>query len=178
MARIEGTDSADSLVGTSEDDVLVGKAGNDDLFGGAGDDELFGGFGNDRFTGGRGADRFNLPPGPVNLPLATPMSTETFTDFNFEEGDRIVINDLRVGSFTELSFEQLGDNVGIFSSSLVFSNIEDDFVPVEPELKAIVNNTQVEDVELGTVRGDIFDILVPRDPILVPRDQISIEPLF
>jgi hypothetical protein len=67
MARLRGTDGADTLTGGSEadtirgqkgDDVLSGGAGNDDIQGGNGDDTINGGFGADTMTGGAGRDVF------------------------------------------------------------------------------------------------------------------------
>lgn len=63
--------------------VQAAAAGNDILNGGAGDDLLNGGGGRNRLTGGMGADTFVLSNG---------AGTDTITDFNATEGDRIALS--------------------------------------------------------------------------------------
>ncbi len=76
MARIRGTDNADTIDGTAANDelrgdggddilngfagadLLRGDKGSDTLNGGDGNDRLRGDAGNDMLTGGAGADRF------------------------------------------------------------------------------------------------------------------------
>lgn len=73
-------------------DVALGNAGNDAVFGGLGNDWVFGGLdkdlvygdaGDDTLTGGAGADRFVMG--------GTGGGTDTVTDFQFTQGDRIEI---------------------------------------------------------------------------------------
>ncbi|WP_199261346.1 calcium-binding protein [Paracoccus binzhouensis] len=68
MARIDGTNNAETLVGTFLSDDIYGLGGNDTLRGGFGadwlygedgNDQLFGGFQGDWLRGGNGADRMN-----------------------------------------------------------------------------------------------------------------------
>lgn len=75
----------DQLWGGAGNDTLLGSFGNDMLDGGSGDDVLSGGDGADTLTGGMGADRFIFNYGP------TAPATDTLTDFNADEGDRLVL---------------------------------------------------------------------------------------
>ncbi|WP_414589126.1 hypothetical protein [Scytonema sp. PCC 10023] len=72
MANIDGTPRADTLIGTSSADRIRGFGGSDNIFGGRG---------NDRLTGGSGADDFYFTYGD---------GTDTITDFNRSQGDRII----------------------------------------------------------------------------------------
>ncbi len=74
-----GDDRVDAGAG---DDLVDGGAGDDALDGGKGDDVLIGGFGDDTFKGGAGEDLFDLTQG-----------NDVVTDFDPEEGDRIVLPD-------------------------------------------------------------------------------------
>jgi Ca2+-binding RTX toxin-like protein len=74
-----GDDRVDAGAG---DDLVDGGAGDDALDGGKGDDVLIGGFGDDTFKGGAGEDIFDLTQG-----------NDVVTDFDPEEGDRIVLPD-------------------------------------------------------------------------------------
>ena len=53
-----GKEGADKLYGSEGNDTLEGGSGNDTLDGGAGNDTLDGGGGNDTLTGGRGDDTY------------------------------------------------------------------------------------------------------------------------
>ena len=86
---IKGGFGADVLKGGFGDDILIGNQDNDQLFGGEGADVLWGGLGddlicpnqgNDISYGNSGADRFILCKGQ-----------DTIKDFNFAEGDRILV---------------------------------------------------------------------------------------
>ena len=79
--RITGNSAANALQGRNGMDTLVGNAGNDTLTGGAHSDTLTGGAGNDTFRD-----------------TAAALSTDTITDFSI--GDRIVITDASLASFT------------------------------------------------------------------------------
>lgn len=83
-------------VGNSLDNIMTGNRGKNTLQGEAGNDTLNGGAGNDVLTGGSGADHFVFSG-------ATP-GNDTITDFNavdggVAEGDRLVFDDLLVGTF-------------------------------------------------------------------------------
>lgn len=80
---LDGGMGNDTLIGGAGDDDLMGYAGNDSLNGGAGDDNLAGDFGSDTLTGGAGADWFKL---------SAPTSFINITDFNWQEGDQIMVD--------------------------------------------------------------------------------------
>jgi len=86
--RIDGGDGNDRIHGGYHEDRIVGGAGNDTLNGGAGDDIL---------TGGAGADTFEI---------RGLYGAETITDFNFDEGDRVLIQEGIYG-ITEDNFRTL-----------------------------------------------------------------------
>jgi uncharacterized membrane protein (UPF0127 family) len=77
--RVVGTRLSDTLNGTLDDKKLIGNRGSDVLLGGNGRDVLMGGRGDDTLTGGAGADLFVISRG-----------NDLITDFNPEEGDRVV----------------------------------------------------------------------------------------
>ncbi|KQZ06421.1 hypothetical protein ASD21_01970 [Caulobacter sp. Root1455] len=63
MARIDGTNRADTLEGGAQGDVIYGNGGDDVLWGKGGKDQLYGGTGDDVLHGGDGADRLQGGPG-------------------------------------------------------------------------------------------------------------------
>ena len=78
-SRVIGTRLSDTLNGTADDEKLIGGRRSDVLLGGSGRDVLIGGRGDDTLTGGAGADLFVISRG-----------NDLITDFNPEEGDRVV----------------------------------------------------------------------------------------
>jgi Ca2+-binding RTX toxin-like protein len=87
--NLTGGQGEDYFMGGLGDDILIGNQGNDQLFGGQGADVLWGGKGddllcpqkgNDIIYGNLGADKFILCKGQ-----------DTIKDFNFADGDRILI---------------------------------------------------------------------------------------
>jgi len=100
---LQGEGGSDTLLGFGDDDFLEGSLGQDSLNGGDGDDRLSGGPGGDTLVGGPGADKFVLSqflgfneydsagnfPGTGSIDYA---NTDLILDFNFAEGDRIVIS--------------------------------------------------------------------------------------
>jgi Ca2+-binding RTX toxin-like protein len=82
-----GTDALlgiENVIGGAGNDVILGDALNNSINGGAGDDLLVGGVGNDLLTGGAGADQFMLS--------APSEGADTFLDFSWVAGDRVVID--------------------------------------------------------------------------------------
>ena len=77
--KVVGTRLSDTLNGTADDEKLIGGRRSDVLLGGNGRDVLMGGRGDDTLTGGAGADLFVISRG-----------NDLITDFNPEEGDRVV----------------------------------------------------------------------------------------
>jgi Ca2+-binding RTX toxin-like protein len=78
---------SDNLNGDSGNDTLDGGKGSDNLDGGTGDDFLSGDRGNDVLTGGAGADDFFF-----SFSSDGSYGTDTITDFNSAEGDKIVLD--------------------------------------------------------------------------------------
>ncbi|HTK34427.1 MAG TPA: CHRD domain-containing protein [Caulobacteraceae bacterium] len=79
---LSGNAGNDTLRGGDGADSIYGGKGNDSLFGDAGADKLSGDLGNDILTGGAGADRFAFAKGG---------GQDWVADFNFAEGDRILL---------------------------------------------------------------------------------------
>ena len=90
--RDVGNLAANYLLGRDGHDVLSGRAGNDSLLGGDGNDRLAGGAGNDRLTGGADADVFVISKG-----------NDVIRDFDWLEGDRLMVEDMSSVSITPTS---------------------------------------------------------------------------
>ena len=74
----------ENVIGGAGNDMIFGDALNNALIGGAGNDTLVGGVGNDLLTGGAGADQFMLS--------APSEGVDTFLDFSWAAGDRVVLD--------------------------------------------------------------------------------------
>ncbi|NES07184.1 MAG: calcium-binding protein [Okeania sp. SIO2F4] len=83
---IQGNSGVDFLEGNAGNDFLDGGKDSDSLDGGIGDDFLSGSRGNDVLTGGAGADDFFFWYSADGS-----YGVDTLTDFNRDEGDRIVL---------------------------------------------------------------------------------------
>ncbi|PZU15067.1 MAG: hypothetical protein DI606_00395 [Sphingobium sp.] len=150
---VDGGDGDDTIFGDGGNDMLYGDAGNDQLYGGDGNDQLFGGEGHDvlnggagddvlvggagmdRLMGGVGADRFVFNAVSDSLPQAK----DTILDFNFFEGDRILLGaiDANAGTTVDDPFRWIGT---------------DSFHKVAGELRySVVNGDAVVE---GDVNGD------------------------
>ncbi|MBL8714027.1 MAG: calcium-binding protein [Alphaproteobacteria bacterium] len=81
-AAVKGT-------GNTLDNLITGNAGNNTLSGMTGNDTLDGGAGADTLIGGTGADTFRF--------TATDGVSDTVTDFNRSQGDKLDIKDLLAG---------------------------------------------------------------------------------
>ena len=75
----------DVIHGSDHGSYLRGGYGSDTLIGGAGNDVIIGDSHNDNLTGGGGADLFVF-----NNEQATWLGTDTISDFNKSEGDKLV----------------------------------------------------------------------------------------
>jgi len=75
------------LEGLDGNDWLVGLEGVDDLLGGTGNDLLNGGAGANVLRGGPGADSFSIPT------VSLESGMQTITDFNAQDGDRILLSE-------------------------------------------------------------------------------------
>ncbi len=87
---LNGGSGNDYLFGWNGNDTLIGGLGNDQLQGEAGNDTLIGGVGSDTLTGGSGADTFVFN-------YLSEEGTDTITDFNYLEGDKIQVSQVGFG---------------------------------------------------------------------------------
>lgn len=103
-----GGEGIDILSGQDGDDLVAGIQGNDVLIGGAGNDLLSGGPGQDTLIGEAGADSFGY-----GYPLD---GLDTIIDFNFLEGDKILVISsefgIAAGDYSGFSYDS---NTGILS---------------------------------------------------------------
>ncbi|MFT5706363.1 MAG: Ca2+-binding RTX toxin-like protein, partial [Oceanospirillaceae bacterium] len=123
---LTGTVGIDTISGGLGDDVLIGGAGDDILDGGLGDDILFGGLGEDTMTGTGGADSFIFDVSTMN---ANGVDTDTITDFNQSEGDKLDLSDLltgeNIGNLDDyLSFKKDGSDTLINVKSAGSGNVD------------------------------------------------------
>ena len=110
---LDGGEGVEQLWGDSGDDLVRGRAGDDDLLGNAGSDIIEGGDGNDEQVGGKDGDSLNGGGGDDFLSGDRANDTltggtgaddfffwfnsdgsygvDTITDFNRDEGDKIVL---------------------------------------------------------------------------------------
>lgn len=86
---INGFKGDDTLKGLSSDDLLRGGTGNETLFSGKGRDLLLGGYGSDTLFGQKGSDLLTGGRGSDLFVLSTNQGTDTITDFNLSQQDRI-----------------------------------------------------------------------------------------
>jgi Ca2+-binding RTX toxin-like protein len=88
---LTGNSGANVLTALDGNDIVFGGGGKDTIVGGAGNDTLYGQGGADTLTGGLGADTFVFQS-------ATAFSaSDTITDFNAAQGDRIDLKDVLSG---------------------------------------------------------------------------------
>lgn len=109
----------DNLTGSGGNDFIRAGAGDDIIFGGLGDDIIRGGNGSDLISGQGGADSFYWTVDQVD------NDTDTITDFNFDEGDRVFIGDeinyTILGNVLSLSSEVSGQTL---FTDVVFQNLQ------------------------------------------------------
>jgi trimeric autotransporter adhesin len=86
---VTGSSYADYLYGGDDNDTLFGGDGNDYLYGDAGNDILRFSNGVDTVSGGAGADTFMFD--------ATNTNSDTISDFNLSQSDKIDISDILQG---------------------------------------------------------------------------------
>jgi Ca2+-binding RTX toxin-like protein len=86
----EGSTGNDILEGGNGDDYLQGLEGDDVLTGNSGNDFLDGGKGMDTLIGGEGGDYFRIG-GDTIIASSDLQSYDWITDFNGDQGDKIVI---------------------------------------------------------------------------------------
>ena len=110
----QGNVGADTIHGGDGADSLYGGKGGDTLYGDAGADRLSGDLGNDILFGGAGADRFAFAKGG---------GQDWVGDFNFAEGDRILLPTGTTYTATSFQGQVLldlggGDTIGLAGVSL------------------------------------------------------------
>lgn len=98
------------LLGDGGDDYLSGSTELDRLQGDAGADTLVGGAGDDRLRGGTGADDFMI--------FATGFGNDIVFDFDQDEGDRVVFDDLLGLLETDIILTQQASNVIVTATGL------------------------------------------------------------
>ena len=111
MTFLYGEDLNDHLYGGIGNDFLFGGGGNDKLKGGLGTDNLNGGDGNDFLSGGDGDDVLTGGSGSDQFCLRSDSGTDTITDFNWWENDRIKLQ--RGLTESALTFEEVDTNINI-----------------------------------------------------------------
>jgi hypothetical protein len=80
--HVNGNIGVDTVHGGDGADTAYGGKDNDSVYGDAGDDHVSGDLGDDNLFGGAGADHFGFAPG---------FGHDWVIDFNFAEGDRILL---------------------------------------------------------------------------------------
>lgn len=160
----------DVLIGTDYGAYLRGGAGQDLLIGGMGRDVLIGDTQADTLTGGKGGDYFVF-----SNELSGWGATDTVTDFNKAEGDKIVffkigttlttsnIHIVSLGTDTQVTVDGLDSVVvlkNIASSQISVSDIVLNTKPYSDNpvdwQKNYVGNQQ-DDLFTGTSKAEIFD---------------------
>jgi Ca2+-binding RTX toxin-like protein len=108
----DGSIGDDLLQGGAGDDYLQGRDGNDTLTGSAGNDFLDGGNGKNVLTGGDGQDYFRIGLKPSSAPY-NDSQHDTITDFNNNQGDKVVIQTISTQQETNTSTRtiQLSSNI-------------------------------------------------------------------
>lgn len=122
--RLDGNEGSDVVRGDAGNDIIFGGFGSDILRGGQGDDDLDGNDGNDFLAGDRGIDVLTGGPGADIFLL---RSNETFgvngadviTDFSFDEGDRIGLND----GLTELNLLFTDDDLIAYDNDGILNDM-------------------------------------------------------
>ncbi len=103
VAGLENLDLSGAAIrgtGNASANIITGNANANILNGVGGSDTLDGGIGSDTLTGGAGADIFTF--------TATDGASDTVTDFNRVQGDKIDISDLLTG------FDPMADDITQF----------------------------------------------------------------
>ncbi|MBX9647288.1 MAG: hypothetical protein K2X57_09565 [Xanthobacteraceae bacterium] len=156
---IDGGKGNDRLFGEKGNDALIGGDGNDDLFGGPGRDLLLGGAGRDSLDGGEGNDKFLFRHGMgvdtiEHLSAGDRIDIRDFhiasfqalissarqvghdVQIDFGGGDKIVIEDTRIGNLHAEQFVIANEVKGPSSSQTPYLVSSDSHVYVESLLTA------------------------------------------
>ncbi|WP_420795195.1 beta strand repeat-containing protein [Legionella gratiana] len=95
IENLTGSTFSDTLTGNSSANIIQGLSGNDSINASGGNDTVIGGQGADTLTGGSGADTFVWKYGDD---AGNP--TDTITDFNQSQGDKIDLSNFLEGNVT------------------------------------------------------------------------------
>ena len=114
---IHGGADNDELYGDNGDDELFAGSGNDYLDGGSHDDELHGSSGNDILIGGAGDDTLTGGTDADIFILNTTNGTDTITDFDASEGDKIQIDTAAFGDILSVNFSSGTLSIDVNTSS-------------------------------------------------------------
>ena len=122
--RLDGNEANDVVRGDAGNDIIFGGFGNDILRGGQGDDDLDGNDGNDFLAGDRGIDVLTGGPGGDLFVLRSNETlgvngADVITDFNFDEGDRIGLND----GLTELNLLFTDDDLIAYDNDGILNDM-------------------------------------------------------
>ncbi|MEL4896712.1 LamG-like jellyroll fold domain-containing protein [Crocosphaera sp. Alani8] len=117
--RFDGKQGDDLIYGSAERDILKGGADKDFLFGKEGVDKLYGELGDDLLDGGKDRDFLYGGEGADGFVLRQGDGTDRVMDFNSEEGDLFLLDQM---SFGTLSFESNKILVGEEILAIVLDN--------------------------------------------------------
>ncbi|WP_298943670.1 VCBS domain-containing protein, partial [uncultured Psychromonas sp.] len=159
--QIFGGDNDDTISGDSDNDELYGEGGADTLDGGLGDDILTGGIGTDILTGGDGADTFIWTDSDT-------YGSDSITDFNVEEGDKLDLSDLLqgetegdLGKYFDISFDGTDTTLSV-SSNDINANPYDTYkgttiVLEDTQLDGVTHTGSLTADEVETVINSLYD---------------------
>ena len=151
---IEGGKADDKLFGGKGNDALIGGDGNDDLHGGQGRDLLFGGAGRDKLNGDDGNDKFLIRKGTgvdtiEHLDAGDRVDVRDFNiasfqalknsarqvgdnvEINLGNGDKLVIEDIRISDLHAEQFILADEIKGVSSSQMPYLVSSDSHVYTE-----------------------------------------------
>jgi Ca2+-binding RTX toxin-like protein len=107
---VVGSEVFTLISGGIDNDYLVGSDKNDEIVGNEGNDYIIGGLGKDKLTGSSGADYFRLAQSEGDI----------ITDFNSNEGDKIVLAMSVITLTTNVTFQSA--NQSELESALLTAN--------------------------------------------------------
>ncbi|WP_236546714.1 beta strand repeat-containing protein [Psychromonas sp. L1A2] len=159
--QLFGGDNNDILFGNTGNDELYGEQGTDTLDGGLGDDILTGGIGTDILIGGDGADTFVWTDQDT-------FGSDTISDFNVEEGDKLDLSDLLqgetegdLGKYFDISFNGTDTTLSVSSNNLnenPFNTFKGTTIVLEDtQLDGVTHDGALSEDEVETVINSLFD---------------------
>ena len=133
------------LTGNELDNKITGNTGNNILFGNKGDDNLIGLQGNDIILGAAGNDTLTGHAGADTFVFLSPYDgSDSITDFNQEEGDKIQISstgfDIELDDYSKFIFDTN-------SNQLLFELTPSDLLPIAT-LQPEANFNLISDINI------------------------------